>query len=95
MLLLDEPSLGLAPKLVAAVFELLQRLREEGMTMLLVEQNVQRTLELADRGYALHAGQIVLEGSADELERDDLESAYLGISADDPAATPTKEDVDA
>lgn len=86
MLLLDEPSLGLAPKLVAAVFELLQKLRERGMTMLVVEQNVQRTLEIADRGYALDGGCVVLAGSADELRRDDLESAYLGIAPEDAAA---------
>jgi branched-chain amino acid transport system ATP-binding protein len=95
MLLLDEPSLGLAPKLVAAVFDLLGRLRERGMTMLLVEQNVQRTLELADRGYVLDTGRIVLEGSADELEQDDLESAYLGISADQRTSDPSEGGADA
>ncbi len=87
MLLLDEPTLGLAPKLIASLFELLHALRDRGMTMLIVEQNVQRTLELADRAYALQSGRISLEGTAEQLRDSDLESAYLGLAVDGAGAT--------
>jgi branched-chain amino acid transport system ATP-binding protein len=80
LLLLDEPSLGLAPLLVDLVFDSLERLRTEGMTILLVEQNAMRAVELADRAYVLRTGRIELEGARDELlERADFEAAYLGI----------------
>jgi branched-chain amino acid transport system ATP-binding protein len=80
LLLLDEPSLGLAPLLVDLVFDSLERLRTEGMTILLVEQNAMRAVELADRAYVLRTGTIELEGARDELlERADFEAAYLGI----------------
>lgn len=79
LLTLDEPSLGLAPMLVAEIFELVAQLRETGVTILLVEQNVERTLEIADRAYLLHTGQIEFEGPAAELrQRVDMVSAYLG-----------------
>ena len=79
LLLLDEPSLGLAPRIVEQVFELIGKLREQGVTLLFVEQNVAMALELADRGYVLASGQIVTSGSASELARtDSLQSAYLG-----------------
>jgi branched-chain amino acid transport system ATP-binding protein len=81
VLLLDEPSLGLAPLLVDLVFEALGRLRDEGVTMLLIEQNAMRAVELADRSYVLRTGTIELEGTRDELlEHADFETAYLGSS---------------
>ncbi len=86
MLLLDEPSLGLSPKLAEEVFGLICRLREQGITILLVEQNVRRTLALADRAYVLESGRITLHGSAAELMSDErLVSNYLGISAPEPS----------
>ena len=80
MLLLDEPSLGLAPIFVDRIFELIQELRAEGMTVLLVEQNVHRALEIADRAYVLSAGSIVASGPTDQLVEGELERSYLGIS---------------
>jgi len=80
LLLLDEPSLGLAPILVDQIFELLARLREQGTTILLVEQNVHRALELADRAYVLAGGAIEREGPAAEIRASaEIEGAYLGI----------------
>ena len=80
LLMLDEPSLGLAPKLVLRVFEMVNKINEEGVTILLVEQNVRRALEMADRGYVLETGRIILEGSAGELmENEYVKKAYLGI----------------
>ena len=82
LLLLDEPSLGLSPKLAEEVFGLIRRLRDQGLTMLLVEQNVRQTLALADRAYVLESGRITLQGTASELLSDDrLVSNYLGVSA--------------
>lgn len=79
LLMLDEPSLGLAPMLVAEMFELVAQLRETGVTILLVEQNVEQTLEIADRAYLLNTGLIEFEGPARELRtRVDVVSAYLG-----------------
>ena len=79
LLMLDEPSLGLAPMLVTETFELITQLRETGVTILLVEQNVERTLEIADRAYLLNTGQVEFEGPAQELRRRvDVVSAYLG-----------------
>jgi branched-chain amino acid transport system ATP-binding protein len=79
LLLLDEPSLGLAPKLVNEVMRALAQLHREGLTMLLVEQNAQAALEIADRGYVLEAGQITLQGGAkDLLANPSLREAYLG-----------------
>jgi branched-chain amino acid transport system ATP-binding protein len=79
LLMLDEPSLGLAPMLVGEIFELVAQLRETGVTILLVEQNVERTLEIADRVYLMNTGQVEFEGPASELrQRVDIASAYLG-----------------
>ena len=80
LLLLDEPSLGLAPMLVDQIFELLARLRAHHVTVLLVEQNVHRALELADRAYVLVGGRIEREGPAAALRASaEIERAYLGI----------------
>ncbi len=79
LLMLDEPSLGLAPIVVNEVFELLKRIHAEGMTILLVEQNVVQTLEIADRAYVLENGRIGLQGAArDVLHDPHMKSAYLG-----------------
>jgi branched-chain amino acid transport system ATP-binding protein len=81
LLLLDEPSLGLAPQIVKLIFELIQRLREQGVTILLVEQNVRMALQIADRGYVMNTGRIELSGTADELqENTSVEEAYLGLA---------------
>ena len=80
LLLLDEPSLGLAPLVVDALFEDLAGLRRDGVTILLVEQNIRRTIELADRTYVLRSGRVALSGTRSELaDVEDLESAYLGF----------------
>jgi branched-chain amino acid transport system ATP-binding protein len=76
----DEPSYGLAPKLFLQVLEAIKRLREQGITVFLVEQNVRNTLEVADRAYVLENGQIVLEGKGkDLLQNEQVKTAYLGI----------------
>lgn len=76
----DEPSYGLAPKLVLEVFRIVNSLREEGITVLLVEQNVRHTLEIADRAYVLENGRVVLEGGGEELLQSDyVKKAYLGL----------------
>src|SRR5512136_1354657 len=81
ILLLDEPSLGLAPKLVKEILSLLGRLRDEGMTVLLIEQDAVAALKIADRGYVMERGRIVLEGSAGELlSNAGVKQAYLGKS---------------
>lgn len=80
MLLVDEPSLGLAPKLTLDVFHALQTLRENGVTILLVEQNVNTTLRMTDRAYVLEQGQIALQGaSAELLQNEHVRKAFLGI----------------
>jgi branched-chain amino acid transport system ATP-binding protein len=81
LLLLDEPTLGLAPKLVRAVFELIARLREEeGVTVLLVEQNIHQALEICDRAYLLRTGSVAASGTPSELRRDrQIAQAYLGV----------------
>lgn len=81
ILLLDEPSMGLAPVLVESIFEVIQRLNRDGTTILLVEQNARMALEIAHRGYVLETGEIVLAGSAAELARDPrVQAAYLGAA---------------
>jgi branched-chain amino acid transport system ATP-binding protein len=77
---LDEPSYGLSPILVKEIFNVIKTLRDQGMTLLLVEQNVQQTLEIADRSYVLENGRIVSEGKSRELLQDDhIKKAYLGL----------------
>ncbi len=79
LLLLDEPTLGLAPKLVDLVFEVIAELRNEGLTIVLVDQNATRAMELADRTYVLRQGQVVIEGTASEIGgAAGLADAYLG-----------------
>jgi branched-chain amino acid transport system ATP-binding protein len=78
--IIDEPSNGLAPRLVTEVFQIVKSLREQGMTILLIEQNVRQTLEIADRACVLENGRIALEGCCDELIRSDhIKKAYLGL----------------
>ena len=80
VLLMDEPSAGLAPIVVQQVFELVHRIRAEGLTVLIVEQNVQQVLEVVDRAYLLEAGHITLSGGAGELLRSDVvQRSYLGM----------------
>ena len=82
LLLLDEPTLGLSPIAAEDVFKLICTLRNEGLTILIVEQNVRRTLTLADRVYVVEGGRIVLQGLAKDLARDDrLVGSYLGVNA--------------
>jgi branched-chain amino acid transport system ATP-binding protein len=79
LLLVDEPSLGLAPLMVRTVFEALRTLHAEGVTVLLVEQNVNTTLQIADKAYVLERGNVVLHGpSAEMLENAYLKDTYLG-----------------
>jgi branched-chain amino acid transport system ATP-binding protein len=79
LLLMDEPSMGLAPILVERSFEIIQQVHESGVAMLIVEQNANMALSIADRGYVLSTGRLVLEGRAGELlEHEDLRKAYLG-----------------
>jgi len=79
LLLLDEPSMGLAPFLVRLILDTLVQLREQGMTILLIEQNARAALQIADRGYVLENGQVVLDGVAGDLLADqDVKRAYLG-----------------
>jgi branched-chain amino acid transport system ATP-binding protein len=96
LLMLDEPSLGIAPQIVADIMATLQQLRESGMTILLVEQNARAALEIADRGYVLSAGRIVASGPSQTLLADpDILQAYLGGASDvhpvpdAPAAQPS------
>jgi branched-chain amino acid transport system ATP-binding protein len=80
LLMLDEPSLGLAPMLVDEVLDTVRRLKQEGITILLVEQNVREALDLADRGYVLQTGRLVAQGTGPELMESDLfRQAFLGI----------------
>lgn len=80
LLLLDEPSVGLAPKLVSEIFQVLKEINRQGTTMLLVEQNARVALEVADYGFVLETGRIVLEGTADELRaNENVQEMYLGV----------------
>ena len=82
LLLLDEPSLGLSPLLVSEIFRLIRHLRDDGLTILLVEQNARQALRIADRGYVIENGRVVLSGMADELLTSAAVSErYLGIGA--------------
>jgi branched-chain amino acid transport system ATP-binding protein len=79
LLLLDEPSMGLAPLIVAQIFQILREINNAGVTVLLVEQNAAQALTLADRGYVLETGELVLEGTGTELLADErIRAAYLG-----------------
>ena len=79
LLLLDEPSLGLSPKLVDEVFTIIQNLHKSGVTILLVEQNVNQALKIADYGYVLTSGKIFLSGTYDELYKEEkVRDMYLG-----------------
>ena len=76
----DEPSYGLAPRLLLEVFQVIKSLREQGITILLIEQNVRNTLEISDRAYVLENGRVVLEGESKELLQEELvKKAYLGL----------------
>ena len=80
LLLLDEPSLGLAPMLVSQIFAIIKEINSRGITVLLVEQNVQRSLEMADEGFILENGRITMSGSGQELlVNDHIKTAYLGL----------------
>lgn len=80
LLMLDEPSLGLAPLLVREVFKVVERVNSEGVTILLVEQNVKHTLTMATRAYVLENGRITMEGKGKELlDNPHVKKAYLGI----------------
>jgi len=80
ILLMDEPSAGLAPVIVQQVFELVRRIRESGLTVLIVEQNVQQVLRVVDRAYLLEAGTIRMSGTAEELSASEtIREAYLGV----------------
>jgi branched-chain amino acid transport system ATP-binding protein len=84
LLLMDEPSLGLAPMIVERVGELIQELRDDGMTILLVEQNAAMALELADYGYVMENGKIVRDGTSKELLQDeDIQEFYLGVGGEE------------
>jgi branched-chain amino acid transport system ATP-binding protein len=88
LLVLDEPSLGLAPALVAEIFRLIGRLRANGIAILLSEQNAQMTLAIADRAYVIETGSIALQGSGSELlGRPEIAERYLGIGGDSAAAS--------
>jgi branched-chain amino acid transport system ATP-binding protein len=80
LLLMDEPSMGLAPFLVENIFETIQAINEEGTTILLVEQNATMALSVAGRGYVLQTGEIVLDDSAENLQNNEMvQKVYLGI----------------
>lgn len=80
LMLIDEPSLGLAPRMVEEVFAVLHRLRSQGLALLIVEQNTRVALEIADYGYVMESGRIVLEGQAQELrDNEDVREFYLGL----------------
>jgi branched-chain amino acid transport system ATP-binding protein len=80
LILLDEPSMGLAPVMVLRLFDLIRRVREEGYTILVVEQNVRQVLKLVDRAYLLEVGRIKMEGRADALaDQDFIRKAYVGL----------------
>jgi branched-chain amino acid transport system ATP-binding protein len=83
LIMMDEPSTGLAPLIVKNIFQVILRLREEGNTVLLVEQNAKAALGIADRGYVLETGKIILQGAAEDLlQNRDVQRAYLGRESD-------------
>jgi branched-chain amino acid transport system ATP-binding protein len=83
LIMMDEPSTGLAPLIVKDIFKVILRLREEGNTVLLVEQNAKAALGIADRGYVLETGKVILQGAAEDLlQNRDVQRAYLGRETD-------------
>ena len=83
MIMMDEPSMGLAPLIVKDIFRVVRRLRDAGNTVLLVEQNAKAALGIADRGYVLETGRIILQGPAEDLlANKDVQRAYLGREVD-------------
>ena len=83
LLMLDEPSLGLAPLIVQAIFQVIKELRRRGVTILLVEQNVRQALAVADRGYVLSTGKVFLEGAGKDLRANpEIEQAYLSAPSE-------------
>jgi len=80
LIMFDEPSLGLAPILVKEIFNIIEKIRQEGVTVLIVEQNVKQTLSISDRAYVLETGRIVLEGAGEAMMNDEhVKTAYLGV----------------
>ena len=80
LMLMDEPSMGLAPVLVESVFDIIQEINREGTTILLVEQNANMALQIAQRGYVLQTGEIVLSDTVEELRKNPMvQKAYLGM----------------
>lgn len=80
MVMLDEPSLGLAPIIVEEIFELILKIRAMGKTVLLIEQNASMALSIADRGYVIANGRVLLSGTGDDLlNNEDVKKAYLGV----------------
>ena len=80
LLLLDEPTMGLSPVMVLKLFEIIKKIREEGTTILLVEQNAKIAIKLCDRGYVMNNGEITMSGSSPELENNEqIKEAYLGV----------------
>jgi len=89
LLLLDEPSLGLAPRLVGEIFAVIRRINADGVAVLLVEQNARAALALAARGYVLETGRVVAAGASEALAADPrIRSAYLGLDRPRPAGPP-------
>jgi len=83
LIMMDEPSMGLAPLVVRDIFDIIKRLREEGNTVLLIEQNARAALGISDRGYVLETGRIILEGNAEDLlANKEIQRAYLGRDLD-------------
>jgi branched-chain amino acid transport system ATP-binding protein len=88
LLMLDEPSLGLAPILVKEIFEIVRTINDEGTTILLVEQNARMALQVAHHGYVVENGRMVMDDAADELlENEDIQEFYLGIAAEEARST--------
>jgi branched-chain amino acid transport system ATP-binding protein len=87
LIMLDEPSMGLAPLIVKEIFNIIKKIRQEGRTVLLVEQNARSALKIANRGYVLETGRIILEGSSEDLlANKDVQRAYLGRDLEDDKA---------
>jgi len=89
LIMLDEPSMGLAPLIVKEIFSIIERLRNEGNTVLLVEQNARSALKIANRGYVLETGRIMIQGAAENLlENKEVQRAYLGRDLDSETTVP-------